>query len=34
MRQKGSPIVWVYVIAIWLGVVVVAIFTLVTLVSH
>jgi hypothetical protein len=32
--MRGSPVVWVYVIAIWFGVVVMAIFTLVTLVSH
>ena len=34
MRQKGIPIGWVYVIAIWLGVVVMAIFTLFELVGH
>jgi hypothetical protein len=34
MRQNGIPVGWVYVIAIWLGVVVMAVFTLFELVSH
>jgi hypothetical protein len=34
MRQNGIPVGWVYVIAIWLGVFVMAIFALSELVSH
>jgi hypothetical protein len=34
MRRRGIPVGWVYVIAIWLGVVVMAIVALSALVGH